>query len=139
MLVALAVLSIGLLGIAALQAHGMGTGRSAQYLGRAVYLTRDMTERIRSNPLGLDAYAGSGADNGCSSAGGVGTDCTPGEMAAHDLFLWEEDVRSGLPNGEARIEVNSAVVPPNYRLSVGWDEPGASQQTHAITIRASVP
>ena len=51
-LAALVVLSVGLLGTAALQILAMDAGRAAFFRGRAVDLAADMAERIRSNRLG---------------------------------------------------------------------------------------
>ena len=136
-LVALVVLSVGLLGIAALQVQGMGAGRSAHYRTHAANLAADMAERIRSNPLGLDAYAGSGSDNRCAAAAGDGLDCTPEQMAAHDLFLWDRAIRSSLPEGDWDIQVDSGSVPPGYRLEVSWVEPRHGELEYGLSIRAS--
>lgn len=135
-LVALVVLSIGLLGVAALQVQGMGAGQTANYRTHAANLAADMAERIRSNPLGLDAYAGSGSDNGCAAAAGDSLDCTPEQMAAHDLFLWDRAVRTGLPDGDWRIQVDSGSVPPGYRLEVFWVEPRHGRLQYRLSIRA---
>ena len=138
-LVALVVLSVGLLGIAALQVQGMTAGRTANYRSVAANLAADMAERIRSNPLGLDAYAGPGSDNGCAATAGDSLDCTPEQMAAHDLFLWERAIRTRLPDGDWRIQVDSGSVPPGYELQVSWAEPGHGQLEYRLTIRALQP
>jgi len=54
-MVALLVLSIGLLGLAALQTGGLRTGQQADLRSRAVQATTDMVERMRANPAGLMA------------------------------------------------------------------------------------
>lgn len=135
-LAALVVLSVGLLGIAALQVQGMSAGQTANYRTHAANLAADMAERIRSNPLGLDAYAGPGSDNQCAAAAGEGLDCTPEQMAAHDLFLWDRAIRTGLPNGDWRIQVDSGSVPPGYRLEVYWVEPRQGRLRYRLSIRA---
>lgn len=136
-LVALVVLSVGLLGIAALQVQGMGAGRSAHYRTHAANLAADMAERIRSNPLGLDAYAGAGSDNRCAAAAGDGPDCTPEQMAAHDLFLWDRAIRSSLPEGDWNVQVDSGSVPPGYRLEISWVEPRHGELQYGLSIRAA--
>ena len=50
-LVALVVLSIGMLGIAALYVDSLRSGRTAIHRTQAVILVSDMAERIRANPL----------------------------------------------------------------------------------------
>jgi prepilin-type N-terminal cleavage/methylation domain-containing protein len=49
-LVALVILSVGLLGIAQLLIHGMRTSHAALLRTQAVNLVADMAERIRANP-----------------------------------------------------------------------------------------
>ncbi len=139
-LAALVVLSVGLLGVAALHISGIGTGRTAYYRTHAIDLVADMAERIRGNPLALDAYAGSSAEHDCApAAGGGSVDCTPAQMAAHDLHLWERSLRMNLPNGEWRIQVDAGALPPSYRLEVFWDEIGQGRVTHRLDIRVSPP
>lgn len=136
-LVALVVLSVGLLGIAALQVQGMSAGRTAHYRTHAANLAADMAERIRSNPLGLDAYTGAGSDNRCAAAAGDGLDCTPEQMAAHDLFLWDRAIRTSLPEGDWDIQVDSGSVPPGFRLEISWVEPRHGELQYGLSIRAS--
>ena len=57
-MVSLVVLSVGMIGIAALYAQGLGAGRTALYRTEAVNLVGDMADRIRANRLGGVAYAG---------------------------------------------------------------------------------
>lgn len=136
-LVALVVLSAGLLGIAMLQARGLDAGRTAHFRSHAVNLAADMAERIRSNPLGLAGYSGAGADNGCSASAGAGLDCTPEQMAAHDVFLWNRNVRADLPGGAGRIRVDAGSDPVGYRLEIAWEEPGHGPVDHRLDIRAA--
>ena len=133
-LVSLLVLSVGMLGIAALHTRGLGAGRTAHYRNQAVNLVADMAERIRVNRLGLGVYGGAAADNRCDPAAGGGVDCTPAQMAAHDLHLWDREVRDLLPDGEWRIQVDPGAAPPSYRLEVSWEEigrgPGSAPTLH---------
>ena len=135
-LVALVVLSVGLLGVAALQIQGLSAGQSANYSGHAASLAADMAERIRANPLGAGAYAGAGADNGCAAAAGGAVGCTPGQMAAQDVFLWDRTIRATLPGGDWRIQVDAGSAPPEYRIEVSWVEPRRGRLEHRLSIRA---
>ncbi len=54
-MIALLVLSIGLLGLAALQITGLRTSQMADLQTRAVQATADMVERMRANPAGTTA------------------------------------------------------------------------------------
>lgn len=120
-LVALVVISVGMIGIAALYGQGLGASRTAFYRTVAVNLTSDMADRIRVNRLAGGAYAGAEANNGCDA----GVDCTPAQMAAYELFVWNRQVQQQLPNGQPQI-VFAAGTPPSYTIRVQWDEPSAA-------------
>ena len=137
-LAALVVMSVGLLGVAALYSLGIGTGRAAYYRVQATNLVADMAERIRSNPLGLDAYTGPGAAHDCASTvNSEGVECTPVQLAAYDLHVWEQSLQTNLPNGEWRIHVDAGAQPPRYRIEVFWDEIGHGRTQHQIDIRVA--
>lgn len=120
-MVALVILSVGMIGVAALHGQSLSAGRTAQFRSVAINLTADMADRIRVNRLGAAAYAGPAADNNCAPGG---VDCAPPQMAAHDLFVWNQQVQASLPNGQWNIAFNGATVPPTYTITVQWDEVG---------------
>lgn len=133
-LVALLVLSVGMIGIAAMYGQGLAAGRTAQLRYQAVTLTADMADRIRLNPLGRAAYEGPAADRLCDAPPN-GRYCTPAEMAAHDLFQWQAQAVQLLPNGEARIGFDGAAVPPAYAIELSWDEAGQGRLSRRLVIR----
>lgn len=133
-MVALVVLSVGMIGIAALYAQGLSAGRTAQYRTEAVNLVGDMADRIRANHLGIAAYGGGAANNGCDPQNGA-VDCGPAQMAAHDLFLWNQQVQQRLPNGAWQLQVNPAAVPPSFSIQLTWDEVGQGQVQHQMVIQ----
>jgi type IV pilus assembly protein PilV len=120
-LIALVILSVGMLGIAGLYVHSMQAGRTSILRHNAVTLAGDIADRIRANPRAGPAYALAGANNNCVAAG---IDCTPGEMAANDIFLWDQQAAATMPNGAVNIVFNNGVVPPTYQITVTWTEPG---------------
>ena len=124
-LVALVVVSVGMLGVAGLYVHGMQAGRTAMFSHQAVTLAGDVADRIRANPRAGAAYAGAGADNSCVAPGNV--NCTEAEMAQHDIFLWQQQAQNSLPNGNIQVQFNGAVTPAQYTITVGWTEPGVNR------------
>ncbi|HEY5624172.1 MAG TPA: hypothetical protein VIV14_10460, partial [Gammaproteobacteria bacterium] len=78
-------------------------------------------------------YAGPAANNGCDPGGGA--DCTPGQMAAHDLFLWDQQVIQILPNGRWEVQFNPGTQPPSYTIQVSWDEIGQGAVDHLTVIQ----
>ncbi|HEY8521971.1 MAG TPA: type IV pilus modification protein PilV [Gammaproteobacteria bacterium] len=130
-LVALVVVSVGLIGIAALHAQALGAARSALHRAAAVDLAADLADRIRANGRGAAAYAGAGADRGCGTGG---ASCSPTEMAAHDVLLWRRLVRARLPNGDAVVGVDGDA-PRTVTIRVSWHEPNAGVLTHRAAVR----
>jgi type IV pilus assembly protein PilV len=119
-MVALAVVSIGMLGIASLYTQTLGAARTTQYRSQAINLLADMADRIRANRLGGAAYAGAAADNNCDLIGGV--TCTSAELAADDLYNWGASVERLLPAGAWDVTRNAGTLPPTYTILVQWDE-----------------
>lgn len=133
-MVALVVLSVGMLGIAALHGQSLTAGRTAQLRTHAVNLAGDMADRIRVNRLGAAAYEGAAENGACDPQSGGGVDCTPAEMAAHDLFVWEAQLERVLPNGAGSVNYDGTTEPPTYAIDVTWTEPGAGTLTHSLVI-----
>jgi type IV pilus assembly protein PilV len=133
-MVSLIVISVGMIGIAALYGQGLSAGRTALSRTIAVNLAATMAENIRVNRLAQGAYAGAGADNNCDPSAGGGVDCTPAQMAAHDVFLWTAAVAPELPNGLGTV-MFAAGTPPTYTITINWDEVGIGQVTETLVVQ----
>ncbi len=129
-LIALVILSVGMLGIAGLYVTSMQAGRTSILRHNAVTLAGDIADRIRANPRAGPAYALAGANNNCVDGG---VNCTLGQMAAHDIFLWDQQAANTMPNGTVNIVFNNGVAPPTYQITVAWTEPGEILN-YSITI-----
>ena len=133
-LIALIIMSVGMLGIATLFVQSMQAGRTSMFRHHAVTMAGDVADRIRANPLAGVAYAGQGADNGCVA---TGNDCNAAAMAANDILLWEAQADESLPNGTVTVTYNDVVAPPEYTIRIDWDEPGEDPNAplnYTITI-----
>ena len=140
-LVALLVLSIGLLGIAGLLIEGLRSNRSALYRTQAVYLVSDIADRIRANGNARDAYdtdsyGTAPATRDCAaSVNSPGSNCSSSELAEDDLARWIESVRTSLPTIEGnppRSEIRyfapaASGEPERYQIEIAWQEPGERQ------------
>ncbi len=129
-LIALIIMSVGMLGIAGLYVQSMQAGRTSMYRHHAVTLAGDVADRIRANPRAGAVYALAGSNNNCVAAG---TDCSEGEMAAHDIFVWDQQAAESLPNGTVTVAFDNGVNPPEYTITIAWDEPGEALG-YAVTI-----
>jgi len=111
-LIAVVILSIGLLGLAGLQTLALRQNTSSQLRSNAVELINELTDRMRANITSVNANptpynapvgtppAGPGFD--CMTNLGAtnsGTGCNSAEMAAYDLFAWQTAVQQVLPGG----------------------------------------
>ena len=86
-LIALIIMSVGMLGIAGLYVQSLQAGRTSMLRHHAVTLAGDIADRIRANPMAGAAYtAAAGQDNNCVAQG---ANCDASQMAAHDIFLWQ--------------------------------------------------
>ena len=139
-MVALLVLSVGVIGAAALHGQSLAAGRTAIYRSQAVSLASDMAERIRLNRRAQSAYQGVAADHGCdepTDAGG--RDCTPAELAADDLLAWNSAIAATLPVGQGSVSVDTGTNSTTYTVTVSWNDATASGRTSfPLTFRLSV-
>ena len=132
-MVALVVLAVGMLGIAGLYVTTLRSGGGAIYRMQAVNLASDLADRIRVNRGANVLYAGAAANNNCYGAGAV--DCTPAQMAANDLLVWQGQVAQILPNGNSAVAVNGAAVPYTYTITITWIEQGGVQMNYVMTLQ----
>jgi type IV pilus assembly protein PilV len=144
-LVALVVLSVGMLGIAALYVESLRSGKTALLRSQAVILAADMGDRIRANRAAGASYAKGVDDAGTVSAACEtgGTGCNPATMAAHDLARWYEavDARAGaptsLPGGRGEVIVDTTTTPATYTIRVSWSETDQNTPvTYELRIQA---
>ena len=134
-LVALVVLSVGLLGIAALYVTSVSTGRTASLRTQAVLLAADLADRIRANRSGGrtydDALSAAGAINASCLQGGGG--CTP-QMANADKAEWLALVAARLPGATPTVTVAIGVV-NLYTITLAWSEPGIGNQGYTLSFQ----
>lgn len=115
-LVAVLVLSIGLLGLAGLQATSLRHNHDAQLRSQATMLALDMADRMRANrAAALDgAYGGTYGPTDCDAA------FTPEsqDLAARDTSDWTNALACLLPRGRGAIEPDDDAV----TITVRWVE-----------------
>ena len=136
-LIALIIMSVGMLGIAGLYVQSMQAGRTSMLRHHAVTLAGDIADRIRANPTAGAAYAAAtGTDNNCIAQS---TDCNAAQMAANDIFVWQAQAASFLPvfadaSSQVQITHNAATNPQTYTIVVRWDEPTPDGQVPNFTL-----
>lgn len=101
-LVAVSVMSIGLLGLAGLQLTALKSSGSAHHRTIATMLANDITDRARANSSGNYTYLGGaapGLNGNCETVAG----CSANQMASNDITRWLRNVNALLPNAAATI------------------------------------
>jgi type IV pilus assembly protein PilV len=122
-LVALVVLSVGLLGLAALQSTAAQFNAGAYTRSQATILAYDMADRIRANR--------EAAQNGDYNSGlmGVPPACNAvvgGTVAQQDLGAWHRALACSLPSGNGSVACDCDPADPGathvLTITVQWDE-----------------
>jgi type IV pilus assembly protein PilV len=121
-LVALVVLSVGMLGIAALYVESLRSGRTALLRTQAVTLASDMADRIRANRNGRKAYETVVARTNSNAACAAG--CTSAALAILDKALWTGALQDALPGATGVVSCDDTTVPATYTITVTWVEAG---------------
>jgi len=102
-LIAVVILSVGLLGLAALQATSLKSNHASLVRSQIAILSYDMVDRMRANmpavTLGDYDLPTSTQNANCTTT----TGCTPTQMADHDYFEWSTLIARALPAGEGVV------------------------------------
>ncbi|QHJ00787.1 type IV pilus modification protein PilV [Xylophilus rhododendri] len=158
-LIAMLVMSVGMLGIAGLQAAVNKYQTGSRVRGKMAPLLSDIAERVRMNPT----QAGDNVITGVASTSAYGlstswsdqiTDpsapskncetgtvtCSAAERAAYDMAIWRQRVRAAMPTGSALLSGNRAT---GFQVTFMWmdkdqtDKGGASTSTLASAATCS--
>ena len=127
-LIAIFIMSIGLLGMAGLVAASGSYNKLGQIRSTAMLLVSDYTDRARANLIGFDAskYAKStvyaysttlDAESGCTNAKTAA--CSSDDIAALDQTQWRNLLRRRLPGGDAFV-VSSYTAASGERFMDIW-------------------
>ena len=109
-MVSVLVLSIGLVGVAALQGVSLKNTQSAFMRSQATALAYDVADRMRANVISarIGLYDSGSYDPPATVAGCKSTTgCTAQNMAEHDLAEWNAAIATYLPMGQGVVCVDS--------------------------------
>lgn len=118
-MIALVIISVGLLGIAALQIVALQQSSSSQWHSKAVWYSYEMSDRILVNSVQFANYADIDTSNNYSQDCQNAT-CTPAQLLVADAEDWSAHVES-LPRGQGIITAPSA---SQLMITVMWDDDG---------------
>lgn len=136
-LVAIVVISLGLLGLAGLQAATLRNNQIAYYRAIAIQQTYDMADRIRANQAGVTAGSYNNltatipADPDC-----VTNTCTAANMAVADHSQWNNNNARLLPAGTGTV---AAAAGGAFDITVSWNENTEAGSTAQQFVTRVVP
>jgi len=138
--IAILVISVGALGLASMQLAAKRAGFEAVQRTNATGLAMDILERMRVNPMVLDAYVTAGVGVGSGNTALTTSElctasCTEAQVATLDLYQWEQSLDGaseqsgtnavgGLLNPVGCITTSGAVAGSNSRkvkVAIAWE------------------
>jgi type IV pilus assembly protein PilV len=129
-LVAIVILTVGILGMAGLQGTALRSNHNAQLRSQATNLAHDMAERMRANRTTALADAANYQVAVDTTPTTPSTDCSTGtctteELATYDKYRWWQAVHT-LPAGTAKVTVNTTRRSAEIRVLWDNDRTGAT-------------
>lgn len=107
-LVALTIISIGILGVVGLQTNTQKVSRNAYYHSQAVIIMHDMSERMHANAVATRNKLYDSKKPLRSSTCHSNTGCSPKVMAQNDLYEWKTAIEQQLPQGHGVVCIDSS-------------------------------
>jgi type IV pilus assembly protein PilV len=120
-LVAVLLMSIGLLGVAAMQINGLRYHQGASTRAHATALLGELADRMRANRAGVQAgnyifntTPALPADPNC-----LNNNCTPAQQSTLDIREWRIKL-APLPNAAANVARNNAT--GVFTITITWND-----------------
>ena len=129
-LVAIVIVSFGLLGVAGIIVNALKNSHSAYGRSQASWLANDIIDRMRANRI---------AAEGVGKPYDLAYETTPtgNTIAAADLIAWRAALSATLPSGTGRVSMNPTTL--KVTVTVRWDDSraknGSSSQTVSVETR----
>ena len=141
-LVALVIISVGMLGIAGLYLSSLQASRSANLRLQAVNLATDMADLIRANKKGMPNYKATATQKG-TAHDCTKTACSPKDLAENDIYNLKIAISAALPaNANGTLTYTDVAVvdpkrpPPDIcEILITWREAGSDvDSTYKTTV-----
>lgn len=135
-LVAILVVSLGVLAMSGMLATATRFGKTSEFRAVATMLASDMADRMRANKIGvsagdyelLNAYDPPDSEPPNAPACVVAKACTAAELAAKDIADWDKALFYALPGGQGYVAADGTQNPPVAAdIWVAWMDPAASE------------
>lgn len=134
-LIALVILSVGLLGIAAMVSVSLKSKDSSYYQTQATALAQSILDRMRANrsQVAVGSYninfSGTTTAQACLGSAAA---CTPAQIATSDLYDWRYNITNTFPSSStvtASGKITSVAVGTSTQvtISIRWSDARANQ------------
>jgi type IV pilus assembly protein PilV len=138
-LVAAALLAVGLLGQLALLVTGLQAERAAANLATAATLAADLGERIRSNSSVAELYAFDPAAAATPAADcELATPLDAATRAACDLEEWRREAVVALPGADVRVDASTiaGTTATLCAIRIRWEAQGPYGREYTLRLQA---
>lgn len=123
-LIAIAIFSIGLLGLAGFQLTAMQQGQQARYRATASYYAERLLSQIQTNPSGISAYLGTACPSDSDGTGG------------NNFVSWCSSMKSNTDPTQ-RLPITAATVSNDngqVTVTISWKSSKDSETSNYKTI-----
>lgn len=134
-LVSAVLLSIGLVGLAGLQAASLMNNQNSFMRSQVTALAYDLADRMRSNVAGATASFYDPATAAMTATCSTTTGCSPQQLAQNDIAEWNAAITTLLPMGEGFVCIDSTPndgasstlpacdgVGTQFTIKIWWDD-----------------
>ena len=148
-LIALLIMSFGMMGMAGVQSVSLRGNQAAYFRTQATSLTMDIIERMRANLTGVEAGNYNNVAGAATASCFTTTGCTSAQMAAQDINDWSTQVAAFLPGGTAVVCLDSSGddgtaaafacdnTGATYAIKIWWDDnrDGTANERYVTTFQ----
>lgn len=135
-LIALVILSVGLLGIAAMLSSSLKSNDSAYMRTQATVLAYNILDSMRTNLNEVQSSAyniaiGTPAPGSATACIGSSANCGPAALATYDLSAWKTALATTLPEGDGSIVTTTVGGVTIVTVTVQWNDSRALNSLQA--------
>jgi len=140
-LVSVAILSTGLLGVAGLQLTALKNNYNSELRSQAKQLAYDIADRMRSNSIEANtsnSYLIDIGEAGTSTTDCETNPCSQENMAKYDLNAWKAALQLKLPSGDGKISYLNLTNKRLFSITVQWDDSRGEKTVKLFTLRTEI-
>lgn len=144
-LIAVLVMSIGLLGVGTLQFTSLKGSQDAYVRSQAAFLAYGITDSMRVNlPAArtgqYDVALGGTFSSTTKTCIGAAANCTPPELAVFDLMSWKQDLGQTLVEGNGTIatDVDPITGVATVTVTVWWKSMQGSGEDQSLIVEVDI-